>query len=72
MLFGGGAYYQKGQIKTSNGLTVTSIPCRDEIYFFVYDLFYDNKKDKDAEKLAVSLQERMQVTVDNHFNSPVG
>jgi hypothetical protein len=31
-----------------DGLTVTSIPNRDQIYFFVFDLFYDTNKDEKA------------------------
>jgi hypothetical protein len=54
-----------------DGLTVTSIPNRDQIYFFVFDLFYDTDKDPNAEQHAIELQKNMQVTVDKYYNSVI-
>jgi hypothetical protein len=69
---GGGAYYEKGQCKVNNDLTVTSIPHRDKIYFFSYDIFYDVKKDPNAEQKAEELQKNMETIVNKHYNSNDG
>ena len=58
MLFGGGAY-QKSERRTD-----TSIPQRDYVYCFVFDLFYKNGH----EKTAINLQKKMQHLIDTHFN----
>ena len=59
MLFGGGAY-QKSERRAD-----TSIPQRDYVYCFIFDLFYK----KGHEKTAVKLQKKMQHLVDTHFSN---
>ena len=59
MLFGGGAY-QKSERRSD-----TSIPQRDYVYCFVFDLFYK----RGHEKTAVKLQEKMQNLIDTHYNN---
>lgn len=57
MLFGGGEYKAKGR-------TATSIPQRDYVYCFVFDLFYKSGHEQDA----IDFQQRMQQVVDTHFS----
>ncbi len=57
MLFGGGEYRAKGR-------TSTSIPQRDYVYCFVFDLFYERGHENDA----LDFQQRMQEVVDTYFS----
>ena len=47
-LCGGGVYRDNGNIKV-DGLTVTSIPHRNFVHNFVFDVFYNNDIDPDAQ-----------------------
>lgn len=58
MLLGGGAY------QNTERREATSIPHRDYVFCFVFDLFYREGFEEDAEKL----QDRMQAVVDQHFS----
>ena len=58
MLFGGGAY------RDSTRRPQTSIPRRDYVYCFVFDLFYDTG----YEQTAVKLQKEMQALVDSEYS----
>lgn len=69
MGLGGHQVWRKGQRKV-DGLTVTSIPHRNYIYNFVFDIFYNTKVDSNAEQQAIQLQDKMQKTIDNHFVTP--
>jgi FAD/FMN-containing dehydrogenase len=57
-------YQAKGE-KNFGGLTTTSLPQRDAIVFFAFDIFYDLGHEKSAE----DFQNRMQKIVDDHFTS---
>ncbi|QSJ14844.1 FAD-binding protein [Nostoc sp. UHCC 0702] len=59
MLMGGGAY------QNTESRKVTSIPHRDYVFCFVFDLFYR----RGFEKAAEELQKQMQIVVDKHFSS---
>lgn len=59
MLMGGGAY------QNTERRQATSIPHRDYVFCFVFDLFYK----QGFEQNAVILQEQMQSVVDQHFSS---
>ena len=59
MLFGGGAYQNSS--KRAN----TSIPHRDYIYCFIFDLFYLPGKRHVAEQL----QNEMQSFIEQHYNN---
>ena len=62
MMFGG------GELKDSKHRSETSIPRRDLVYAFVFDLFYDDKfKDK-----AVALQNEMKLLLNETGYSPDG
>jgi FAD/FMN-containing dehydrogenase len=58
MLMGGGAY------QNTERRQETSIPHRDYVFCFVFDLFYR----KDYEQKAIDLQSRMQNIVDTHYS----
>jgi FAD/FMN-containing dehydrogenase len=58
MLMGGGAYQHTERRQA------TSIPHRDYVFCFVFDLFYR----EGYEETAKELQERMQTVVDEHFS----
>ena len=55
MLFGGGAYKQNGKHKI-DGLSITSIPQRNLIHSFGFDIFYNVLNDPDARSKAKKLQ----------------
>jgi FAD/FMN-containing dehydrogenase len=59
MLMGGGAY------QNTERRQATSIPHRDYVFCFVFDLFYR----QGFEQIAVVLQREMQSVVDQHFSS---
>jgi hypothetical protein len=63
MGMGGGAYRAKGNNKVGD-LTITSIPHRNAVYSFVFDLFYENG----YKERAIQLQRDMQGIVDKYFN----
>ncbi len=63
MFCGGGAVRINGQ-KIVDGLTLTSIPHRNFVYFFVYDIFYNTDNDPNAKNEAIALQQRMQSTIE--------
>jgi FAD/FMN-containing dehydrogenase len=58
MLMGGGAY------QNTERRQATSIPHRDYVFCFIFDLFYR----KGYEETAVDLQQKMQIIVDKHFS----
>jgi FAD/FMN-containing dehydrogenase len=58
MLMGGGAY------QNTKRRQATSIPHRDYVFCFVFDLFYR----KGYEQKAIGLQDRMQIVVNEHFS----
>ncbi len=58
MVIGGGAY------QNTKSRSVTSIPHRDYVFCFVFDLFYK----KGFKATAEELQDRMQLLVDNDFS----
>lgn len=62
MLIGGGNYRHSGQRPS------TSIPRRDFVFCFVFDLFHDDNEDAKAE--AVALQAEVQTLIDAHFSGP--
>ncbi len=62
MLLGGGNYRHSKQRPS------TSIPRRDFVFCFVFDLFHDD--DAAAEAEAVTLQDEMQTLIDAHFSGP--
>jgi len=64
MGFGGGASRAKGHDNVG-GVTITSIPNRNIVYQFVFDLFY---RDHAVEK-AVALQAKMQSIVEDDFSN---
>ena len=64
MAFGGGALRAKGNEMIA-GTTITSIPHRDMLYQFVFDLFYK----PGYEQRAISLQEQMQTILDSYFHN---
>ncbi|QEL19184.1 FAD-binding protein [Limnoglobus roseus] len=58
MAFGGGSF------RDSQRRPETSIPRRDIVYCFVFDLFYDEEMKPEAERL----QGEMQTLIDQHFS----
>jgi FAD/FMN-containing dehydrogenase len=62
MAFGGGAFRVKGN--DVNGIKVTSIPHRDGVYNFVFDLFYK----PNGKQRAIDLQKEMQDIIDKCFH----
>ena len=64
MAFGGGAYRAKGSDMVGN-TTITSIPLRDVVFDFSFDLFYK----PGYEQTAIDLQQEMQDIVDKHFHN---
>ncbi len=63
MGFSGGAFRAKGNDRV--GVTVTSIPGRDDVSGFVFDLFYK----PGYEQRAIDLQNEMQDILDKHFHN---
>jgi hypothetical protein len=63
MAFGGGALRSKGKDNV-DGVSVTSIPHRNMVWLFVFDLFYDDGYEKEAELF----QSEMQNIIDDHFS----
>lgn len=55
MIIGGGAFKSNGDKKV-DGITVTSIPFRNTVHYFVFDIFYNTAFDPDAEKKAIQYQ----------------
>jgi hypothetical protein len=65
MGLGGGAYRAKGNEKVGD-LTITSIPHRNYVYSFVFDLFYEDGH----ENRAIQLQDEMQRIIEAYgFNN---
>ncbi len=62
MLIGGGNYRKSAQRAS------TSIPRRDFVFCFAFDLFHDDNDEAKAE--AEALQGEMQTLIDAHFNGP--
>jgi hypothetical protein len=58
MLIGGGS------LRTSNRRAATSIPRRDFVFCFIFDLFYDPGRKQDAEQL----QDEMQGLINAHLS----
>jgi hypothetical protein len=59
MLIGGGNFQK------SSRRAATSIPRRDFVFCFIFDLFYERGK----KSVAAQLQNEMQVLIDTHFSS---
>ncbi len=64
MAFGGGSFRAKGNEKL-NDSTITSIPHRDSVFTFVFDLFYE----PGYEERATELQSDMQGIVNKYFHN---